>query len=107
VSIRSFSVTKGENIVARMVLMTILIAGILLSAVVGATQRGGTFSGDLKSPSSPVIAAPLVAVGAGAPDAQPAASREFAVLDGLLSGASPFKESARHMPSSRSRGLQR
>jgi sterol desaturase/sphingolipid hydroxylase (fatty acid hydroxylase superfamily) len=77
--------------------MTILIAGILLSAVVGATQRGGTFSGDLKSPSSPVIAAPLVAVGAGAPDAQPAASREFAVLDGLLSGASPFKESARHM----------
>jgi hypothetical protein len=71
VSIRSFSVTKGENIVTRTVLVTISIAGILLSAVVGATERWGTSSGDLETPSSPVIAAPFVAADAGKADAPP------------------------------------
>jgi hypothetical protein len=70
----------------------------LHSAQYQATERWGTSSSDPETPSSPVIATPFVVAGAGKADAPPAAAfREFPELDGLLSGASPFKESARHL----------
>lgn len=62
----------------------------------GAAERGGTFPGDLESLSAPVVAVPRVAAGPGA--ANPATRpRNIAVLDGVLDGASPFKDSARHI----------
>jgi sterol desaturase/sphingolipid hydroxylase (fatty acid hydroxylase superfamily) len=69
VSTGYLSAAKSENIATRALLAAIPIAGILLSAA----DTG-------KSAAPP-----------------PAAFHEFPVLDGLLSGASPFKESARHL----------
>ncbi|MGA2399211.1 MAG: sterol desaturase family protein [Steroidobacteraceae bacterium] len=71
-----------------------VIAGMVLSAMVGAAERGGTSTDDLKSSSATLTAIPAADPGVAQPTAWP---RNIEILDGLLSGASPFKESARHI----------
>jgi sterol desaturase/sphingolipid hydroxylase (fatty acid hydroxylase superfamily) len=88
------SFTTREDFVIRPVLVITVIAGMALSAVVGAAERGRTSAADVKSSSATVIAAPAAELGVAHPTASPS---NIAVLGGLLSGASPFKESASHM----------
>jgi sterol desaturase/sphingolipid hydroxylase (fatty acid hydroxylase superfamily) len=92
------TLTPAKAIVTRRVIAIAAIAGVLLCALlcaaVGATPREGNPSGDPESPSAQVAAAPRTRLA----DTQPAAApQNMALLDGALSGTSPFKESARHM----------
>lgn len=67
---------RGKYIATRPVLAIAAIAGMVLSAVVGATERGGAFSGESELSASPVIAVRA--------DARPAAAPgNIAVLGGV------------------------
>jgi hypothetical protein len=86
--------TPARALVTRRFVAIAALAGVLLCAAAGATPREGNPSGVPGSPSEQVAAAPRTRLA----DAQPAAApKNMALLDAVLSGTSPFKESARQL----------